>query len=70
MNKLYIFREWNQYRVGVYDDIMCIANNIDDACKIISENMYAKYVNYDDGINTIKEEVKEFDLEIGFKKMS
>jgi hypothetical protein len=68
IKKLYIYREWCNYHVGFYDDKICIASNIDEACEIISKNMNAKYVNYIDGINIIKKEINEFDLDIGFKK--
>ena len=66
--KLYVYREWCNYHIGFYDDKICIASNIDEACEIISKNMDAKYVNYIDGINMLKEQINEFDLNIGFKK--
>jgi hypothetical protein len=66
--KLYIYREWCNYHVGFYDDKICVASNIDEACKIISKNMDAKFVNINNGLATIKSEINEFDLDIGIKK--
>ncbi len=68
MNKLYKFTEFSTYHVGFYDDIICIGSNIDEASIIIFENLNAKYVNYEDGIKIIKNEIKIFDLNIGIKK--
>jgi len=69
MNKLYVFREFCLYHIGFYDDKICVASNIDDACKIILKNLDSKYVNDCDGIDIIKQEIKEFDLDVGFKKL-
>ena len=69
MNKLYVFREWCDYHVGFFNDAICVAPNIDAACEIIVDNLYyGKYTNRDDGISIIKEQINEFDLEIGLKK--
>jgi hypothetical protein len=57
------------YHIGFYDEHICIASNIDEACEIIINNLNSKYVNKENGINIIKEEIKEFDLNIGYKKL-
>ena len=67
--KLYIYREWNDYHVGFFDDHVCIAINIDEACKIILQNLNSHYANIThEAIEELKKGVQEFDLKIGYKK--
>jgi hypothetical protein len=66
MKSLYVYREWCEYHIGFYDDKICIASNIDEACQIFYKNMNVD-INY---INNHKNEINVFDLEIGFKKFS
>lgn len=70
-NKLYVYREWCNYHIGFYDDKICIASNIDEACELIIRNLdYLSFEN-DNELNIIKNdmknEIKEFDLEWGLK---
>jgi hypothetical protein len=68
MNNLYVYREFCQYHIGFHDDHICIASNIDVACEIIVDKLNNQFTDRNEGINIIKKEIKEFDLDIGYKK--
>jgi hypothetical protein len=69
MKKLYIFREFCKYHVGFFDDIVCVASNIDEASELIYDKLTLKHINKEEGIDEIKKYVGVFDLNTGIKEL-